>query len=470
VPQEFDLVIEHGLLALPSGPISGSLGIRDGRIAAIVDPTERLVGARQLDARGAWVLPGIVDIHVHFRDPGFPDKEDFGSGTRAAARGGVTTVGDMPNNAPPITTAARLVAKQHQIAAKAHVDYVLWGGGVDPSEVDGLVRAGAVGIKIYLTGPAGGARAEPSVGSSPYSTELFVGDDDLLRALFDRAAAADVLVAVHLASPRLEASWRSRREAQRFEDVADALRSESRIDKVEAAERCIAFAQETGARLHIVHVSAAVLPLVARAKASGTRVTAESFAPFMSTELMSVLGPLGFDRYRRPNEIEALWDAMRSGVVDNLATDHAPHTLSEKLVGLRDILSCPSGYPELETILPMVVDEVLSGRLTLDRMVQLMCQRPAELVGIHDRKGRIAIGLDADVALVDPNAEWIVRAEDFATRSKWSPFEGRRGRGRIRTTVLRGEPIVHDGEVRAAPGQGRFLVPTRTRAEDRLPA
>ncbi len=448
VSRDLDLVVHGGLLATSSGLWPGSVAIADGRIAVVADSRTRLEGHTVLDASGQWVLPGIVDAHVHLRDPGMTHKEDFASGTKAAARGGVTTVADMPNTLPPTVTAELFESKLLDVAEKAYVDFALWAGGTRPTEFARFADLGAVGVKIYLNRPGQGDQ---------YFDELSVGDDGVLYDIFEQAAGLDVLVAVHLSNPPLEARWRATWRERPFEDLRNEIANESRIDKVEAAQRVLLLAGATGVRLHIVHVPAAALPMVHEAKAEGIRVTAESFLPFMSTDLIGSCGLLGFDRYRRPDEIRALWEALGSGLIDTLATDHAPHTLAEKMRGNDDVTTCPSGYPELETGLPMMIDRVLAGEIGLDRLVRSMAHQPAVLAGIADRKGAIRPGLDGDLVVVDPLADWTIRGDELATKSGWSPFEGRCLRGRIRAVVQRGRVIVRDGEVLAQPGNGSFL-------------
>src|SRR5581483_6623421 len=288
-----------------------------GRIAAVLDADERADADEAIDATGLWVLPGVVDVHVHLRDPGMTHKEDFATGTAAAARGGVTTVADMPNTLPPTTTAERYRSKLAEVAPKAHVDFALWAGASDPAELDELASLGAIGVKVYMTEPAQGPQ---------YPAELGVTDDGHLYDVLERAAELDLLVAVHLATPPVEARIRRGWAGRPLRELAEAIAHEPRLDKLIAGERVLRLAEATGARLHIAHVPAPVVPLLARARARGLRVTSESFAPFMSTELLDDAGVLGFDRYRRPDEVEQLWAALRSGAVDIVATDHAPHT------------------------------------------------------------------------------------------------------------------------------------------------
>lgn len=443
-----------GQVVTATGMYVADIVVSGGKIVAVTEPGLDLCTAEVVDASGRWVLPGVVDIHVHLRDPGYTTKEDFASGTAAAACGGVTTIADMPNTRPPTTTPDRYEQKRELAERKAHIDFALWAGGLDGSSYVHFRDLGAVGIKLYLAGPAQGEQ---------YDDELAVRDDRMLYRALHAAAAVDLPVAVHLANPAIEDVWRQHWHGRGFADLATDVAAESRLDKIEAAQRVLLLAEHTGAHVHLVHVPAAVLDLVHAAKARGVQVTAESFLPFMSTTDIPTAGPLGFDRYRRPDEVEALWEAMRSGPVDTVATDHAPHTWEEKQRATDDLLSSPSGYPELETGLPMMLDAVSQGRLTPTRMVDLMCTRPARLAGLAPRKGAVVVGADADLVVVDPAREWTIRSDELRTKAGWTPFDGRKGRGRIDRVILRGETITLDGAVTANAGNGRYLA----RAADR---
>ncbi len=449
-----DLLVAGGEVVVEGRRERVDVEVTGGRVTGLVAPG-RGRGDERVDATGLWVLPGMVDLHVHLRDPGAPHKETFATGTAAAAHGGVTTVADMPNTVPPLLTAADLAAKIALAAPQASVDHLLWAGAARPAEFPAFAELGAVGVKVFLAGREQGGQ---------YDSELSVGDDGLLLEILRAARACGLPVAVHLANPALERVWRAGWAGRGIRELREQIVGESRLDKVEAAGRVLLLAQHTGAHVHLVHISAAALPLVARARRDGVRVTVESFAPFTSTDDFDRLGVMAYDRYRRPEEVAALWRAMADGGIDTIASDHAPHAWAEKEVGERDVLASLSGYPELDTIYPMLVDRVLAGQLDLARMLELAAAGPARLAGIADRKGAVAVGRDADLVLVDPAGGWTVSAAQCATRAGWTPFEGRRLRGRIVRVLLRGQ--------QPAAGRGAHLVPdrqeqTRTRGGDR---
>lgn len=453
-----DVVIRGGEVALPDGLTAATIGIRDGRIAAIQADDAPVLGREEIDATGRLILPGMIDLHVHFREPGLTFKEDFESGSRAAALGGVTTVGDMPNTRPPTTTGARFDEKKGLVAGKARVDYLLWAAATSPEQIHAVADAGAAGIKVYMAKPDK-APANPGTDTGPFSDELYCGTDDRLLAIFEAAAARDLLLFIHLGNPDIRRRNRAAWDGQSIFDIAGDLPEEPSLPEREAAAKCVLFARETGARIHFAHLPSDVIPIVAEAKAAGARLTAESLAPFLSFEHLGRLGPLGYDRYRTSEAIAALWDAMKSGVIDSIGTDHGPHTLAEKQVGNTDVLACPSGYPELDTVYSMLLDQVWQRTIGIADLIRLTAAAPARIAGIDDRKGGIRVGLDADLLIVDPAAAWTIDNARLGTKAGWSPFHGKVIHGRIERTILRGATIAERGEVVGEPGFGRFLVP-----------
>ncbi len=449
-PGQFDLAINGGEVVLPAGVRRLNIGVRDGKVVALTPPNERLTGPETVDATGLTILPGLFDMHVHFREPGHTHKEDFASGTAAAAVGGFTAVADMPNTVPPTTSAQRLADKHALANGRAHVDFALWGGAGTPDRVAELAAAGAVGIKVYL-----GLETAPDTHSDA-PAELAVADDAALYRIMEAAAEEGILVAVHCANRALRDLWRRHWRGHGFPELKASIAAEPQLHKVEAITRTLLLAAALGTRLHIVHVPAPALDHIRRAKDAGIAVTAEAALPFMTHELLDTAAELGFDRYRSSSDADALWQAARDGTVDVLATDHAPHTLAEKRTLQQDLLAGPSGYPELDTALPMLLDAVNRGVLGLCRLAELLGAAPAAILDIEG-KGSIALGRDADVVVVDTRRTDLIRAERLQTKGGWSPYEGRELTGWPVATYLRGVAVAENGLLTGTPAAGRFL-------------
>jgi dihydroorotase len=436
----FDLVIRGGTIVNHAGEGLGDIGVRDGRIAAIGDLSAASAG-EMFDATGLHVLPGVIDTQVHFREPGNEHKEDLETGTRAAALGGVTAVFEMPNTAPPTTSAEALNDKLNRAKGRAHVDHAFYVGATheNADQLGALERLpGCCGVKTFM-------------GSS--TGTLLVGDDDgldhVLKSIRRRGAfhAEDEARLNERKKLAREGDWTSHPEVR---DDETALR---------AVQRLVAAARKHGKRVHVLHVSSAKeMEFLATAKDVATVETLPQFLTFKGPEIYERLK--GFAQMNPPIRYEAdqaaLWSlGIAQGVVDVLGTDHAPHTREEKAQAYP---KSPSGMPGVQTLVPVMLTHVNQGRLSLARFVDLTSAGPQRVFGIAN-KGRIALGYDADFTLVDMNARRTIRAEDQATRCGWTPFDGFDAHGWPMATIIRGVVVMRDGVVIAA-GRGaplRFL-------------
>lgn len=453
----YDLAL-HGGEVFTGGLLQpATVAVQGETIAAILSPEAPVNARTAIDASGLLVLPGFIDPHVHLRDPGPTYKEDIESGTMAAAAGGVTLVGDMPNCSPPTIGRAAILEKRAAIGRKALVDVAIWAGARSAEDVNEARENGAVGIKVFLHGAVTESSGndveawDPSITS--FHPGLVIRSPSQLLDIAEAAAHHGIPLAVHLGEQSLFDRHRRNWRGRSFSDVLEEMRAETPMEKRIAAHSCIEIAADTGAWIHIVHVPPSVVPLVVEAQDSA-RITMESFLPLMSYEEASAIGVLGFNRYKSPDEIEALWGWISDGTIPIVATDHAPHLLEEKKKGDTDILSCASGYPELDTSVTMMLDAVAHGRLSLERLVDAMSTRPAALLGQDSHKGRVEVGYDADFAVIDPDHSWVLGARSYFTKAGWSPFTGRQVQGRVEYTVSRGVVVHERGAVIGAPGHG----------------
>ncbi|MGE0212464.1 MAG: dihydroorotase [Parvibaculaceae bacterium] len=434
MPETFDLLLKGGTVVNQDGGILTDVAVRDGRIAGLGSfPAGR--AEIELDAGGLHVLPGVIDSQVHFREPGAEHKEDLETGSRAAVMGGVTAVFEMPNTNPQTTTAEALADKLARARGRMHCDFAFFIGGTAENadllpELERL--PGCAGVKVFI-------------GSSTGS--LLVEDDEnlerILRVIRRRASfhAED------------EFRLRARKGEQRPGDPS----SHPMWRDVEAArlatERLLRASRRTGARVHVLHISTAdELPLLAANRDLATVEVTPQHLTFSGPEVYKRWGNLAQMNppLREPHHAAALWRAVRSGLVDVLGSDHAPHTLAEKE---KPYPQSPSGMPGVQTLVPVMLDHVNAGRLSLERFVDLTSHGPARLFGIAG-KGRIAEGYDADFTVVDMKARRTITNAWMANRSNWTTFDGREVMGWPVATILRGRIVMRDGEL-VGPSSGR---------------
>lgn len=423
----------HGRIPTPAGPVDASVSVVDGVIDAF--DARAKDGVRDIDLDGAWLLPGAIDGHVHFDDPGFTHREDFGSGTRAAAAGGVTTVVDMPcTSLPPVVNGEAFDGKLRVIEPKAHVDFRCWGGvrgnGFDQASMerclDELAERGVRSIKTYL------------VSGMDTFTDL---TRNQLESVLVAAKARGLLVGVHAEDKHLVLEGTKR--ARGDDTPAAYARARDATAEATGVRTCIELCEGTGGPLHIVHLACADgVGAVRAAKSRGVPVSAETCPHYLAFTLED-LDRLGGLLKTAPvvkgaEDREALWQGLADGTLDMVATDHAPGQFpEEKTTG--SIWTDYGGVPGVELLLPFVMSEgVNKGRISLWRAVQTLCSGPARIHSLAG-KGRLEVGADADFVVFDPHRPWTVRAKELVTRQKYTPFEGWKLTGRVLRTYVRGE-------------------------------
>ena len=428
----FDIVFKGATLINHTGEGEADLGIRDGRITAIGDIGEGLAD-ETIDATGLHILPGVIDTQVHFREPGMEHKEDLETGSRAAVLGGVTAVFEMPNTKPPTTSREALANKVAAATGRMHCDFAFFVGATHDNvdELDELeLLPGAAGVKVFA-------------GSS--TGNLLVDDEETLARV--------------LANIRRRASFHSEDEArlndrmslQREGDPSSHTEWRDPIAALASTERLLRLATEAGKRIHILHVSTAaemgLLALhkdVASVEVTPQHLTLATPDAYDRLGTRAQMNPPLRDRAHQ----EQLWWGLSQGVVDVLGSDHAPHTFDEKSGSYP---ATPSGMPGVQTLVPVMLDHVNAGRLSLARFVDLTSAGPQRLFGIAG-KGRIAVGYDADLTIVDLKAERVVEDAWLGSKCGWSPFTGQTFKGWPIGTVVRGRLAMWDGELGTADG------------------
>lgn len=445
-------VIANGTVAADYGVLKAHIVIDGERITALtVEQSVLGLADEVIDARGLVVLPGAIDPHAHFEDPGHTEREDFTTGTMAAAAGGISTVIEHPLTYPPVTTVDLYTEKRNMAKGKVVVDFGLWGALTAPSlqHMEGQWREGAAGFKAFMP------ESDPSYPN--------VSDAEFLEGM-ETAERLGALVLVHAESDALLRANRARLRREGRRDVRAHPESRPAFVEEEAVHRALFLAGHAGVRLQIVHGSSPVsADLVAEARARGQRATIEVCPHHLLLDLDDYerLGPWGCcaPAIRERALVEGMWERVLGGTVDSLVSDHAAYTHAEKEAGREDMLSCPLGCQVIQETVPLVLSEAVHRRgMTLPAFARFSATNTARTVGLYPRKGTILPGSDADLALYDLDAEWVVepRAQQFS-KNPWSPFEGRRVRGRVIRTIVRGRTVYADGQIAADPGYGRFL-------------
>jgi dihydroorotase len=447
-----ELLVRGGTVCTPTGAREADVLVNDGVITR-VDERVRTTG-QVVDASGMYVLPGGVDVHVHSRDPGFPEKEDFGSLTAAAAAGGVTVVIDMPNTVPAVDSAGVLEAKAALARSKARVDFGLWGlirSTTTSEQLDAMAAAGAVGFKAYLAYSFSLSRKQVlySPGSDDPDLEA-PADYGTLARLAPTVAHLGLPLAIHAEDPTVLAAFS--RPVHSYADLLDSRPAEAEAVAVSAAA---AVAKDFGAHLHIAHLSSAVgLHAAEDAIRIGAPLTLETCPQFLLLtaddfdrvgSAMKMLPPI-----RSAADRDALRDGLRRGVIDIISTDHAPHTDEEKS---RALEHAAAGSPGVQTLYLSAL-QLAKDMGDVWQAARWVSQAPAALVGLDESKGAIAPGFDADLVIVDPSLRTRVNAKQMRSRQRRGALEGLSFDFAIKQVFLRGEPVT-----RATRARGRMLRP-----------
>jgi dihydroorotase len=455
-----ELLIRGGTVYGPDGPFEGDVHVTDGVITGVAAGAVTPGGATVIDARGMYVMPGAIDAHVHSRDPGFPEKEDFGTLTAAAAMGGVTTVLDMPNTVPAVDAAGVLEAKAALARPKARVDFGLWAlvrSGSTEDQLEALAAAGAVGFKAYLGYSFSTSRKQVLQTPDADNPDLEAPPDyGTLARLAPAMARLGLPLAIHAEDPAILFAFR-----RPLETYADLLESRPAEAEAVAISAAAAIARESGFNLHVAHLSSALgLRAAQDAMRTGTRMTLETCPQYLwlSEQDFDRLGTAMkvFPPIRTAADREALVDAAANGVIRIVATDHAPHTDEEKA---QPFEQAPSGSPGVQSLYLSCLQ--LAMRLgDLSLAPRWVSEGPAALAGLHQTKGAITPGFDADLVIVDPGRTTLIRPALMRSKQRHGAFDGMDFRFGIRDVFLRGRAIVRDGKL-TGRASGRMVRPAR---------
>ncbi len=443
-----DLIIRNARVITGDRAFHGGVAIAGGVITAVFEGDSEAVATETIDAAGLVLMPGLIDAHVHFSEPGRGHWEGFETGSHAAAAGGITTFVEMPLNAHPPTVNARALALKQEAARVSITDYALWGGLVDDNRADlaALFDGGVVGFKAFMC----------------TATDFPRIDGPLMRAGMQAIAGFGSFLALHAEDDAMTARLTAALRAAGRTDRAAWGEARPIAAELGAIDAAIQLAEETGARLHIVHVSSAAgIDRISAAKTRGVAVTAETcphYLFFDETDLERI-GPLAkcAPPLRAPAEREALWERVLAGAIDVIASDHSPCLIEEKTAGDADIFKAWGGISGLQSTLPVLLTEGPKRGLALTDIARMCATNPARLFGLDPQKGAIAVGADADLVLVDADLETVLATNDLHYKNPHSAYVGTTFRGAVKRTISRGETIFLNDTITAAPGRGLRL-------------
>jgi dihydroorotase len=440
-----DLVLQNGKIYAATGLFEGGIAVDNERIVKIAKKANLPKASRNIDLKGKLALPGLIDSHVHLRDQQLAYKEDFTSGTSAAAAGGVTTIIDMPNNSPVTMSAETL--KQRMRDAESHILVNVGFNSAFPAEtgeIQNIIDAGAVGFKLYLSQQIGG---------------INVDDDKALQDAFKVVRKCGKPICVHAEDRLTLQEAEQKLKAEGKNNIAAFLKAHPAIAEKRAIRRIINIGRKARVQTHICHISSFMgLQQVSAAKQAGSNVTCEVTPHhlLLSVRRLKTLGnsALVLPPLRTDSDISALWKNLNADVIDTIASDHAPHSWKEKTP--ESVWDVKPGIAGLETMLPLMLTEVNRGRLTLDQLVRMVCLNPSRIFCFKNR-GMLNKGCLADIAVVDLKKEYKIDASEFHSKAKFSPFDGWRVKGAPVKTFANGQLVMDEGEIVAELGIGRLL-------------
>lgn len=440
-----DLILNNTKAYIDKKIIDCSIAIDNGKIFKVGKETRMPKAQKSLNLKNLLVLPGLIDIHVHLRDEGKAYKEDFYSGTAAAATGGITSVLDMPNNEPVTMSAETLRNRMHIAERRALVNVGFYSEfPTNVEEIKNIVEEGAVAFKLFLADQIGG---------------LNIDNDDAVLDAFKSVGRLKSLVAVHAEDKALLEKTKNELKKSGYNNLGAFLKAHSEEVELKAIKRVLRISRKACVKVHFCHVSTkSGLETIVDAKKSGMQITCEATPHhlFLSANDLRRIGTsaLTMPPIREQKNPMALLKGIKNGWVDFLATDHAPHAIKEKKADV--VWNVKVGIPNLETIVPLLLTAVNRGQLSITDIVRLMAEKPAETFKLESR-GYLKTGGDADLTVVDLKAKYKIDASKFHSKAKYSPFDQWKVKGKPVKTFVNGRLIMDEGEIVAGAGSGRII-------------
>jgi len=440
-----DTVIKNGKIVTPYQIFEAGIAIDDGKIVAIAKAPRLPKAEETVDAKGNFLLPGVIDAHSHIYDPDYTYREDFITGTTAAAAGGVTTVIDMPLRKPVLTS---LIKEKIRVGERnSLIDFSFHSGMIVKENVDAIPAVVKLGLKSFKV-----------FTCAPFKVE----DETLIQVMKTVAKYNGVLV-VHAENDDVVSEKTNKLKEQGRKDPMAHIESRPAVAEYKAVNKVITLAKRLGVHIHIAHMTTRRgVELLEKAKASGQKVTAETCPHYLifTKKDMQKLGPYlkMTPPLRSKDDALSLWHGLKLGIVDIVATDHAPGTREEKEAGWRDIWKAPGGIPGVETLLSLMISEgVNKGLISLQDLCRMLCERPGKIFHLYPRKGVLQLGSDADIVIIDLKKETVISADMLHYKVGWTPYEGMKLKGYPTLTMVRGEVIASHGEIIGHLGYGTFI-------------
>jgi len=459
----WDHIIRNGNIVTTNEIIQADIFIKDGKIAAIATDLEGTAG-EITDATGCYVLPGLIDVHIHSRDPGATHKEDFYHSTQAAAAGGVTTVFEMPNTATPVNNVENFYKQVKNLEQKAHVDFGLWGiclGHMNLKDIEALSEAGVIAFKFFWGYAVHSKTYQLVYNYDPAMKDIIPPfNDGEVYEMFLEVAKTGKPLAIHAENNDLIHYLTEKVEKSGRTDYEALLEARPNLAEETTIKTAISFAKSAKTRLHILHVSTGEgVDLIQQAKAEGLSITAETCPHYLylSNEDYSNIGTAMkvYPTVKYKKDQDKLWEGIYQNVIDLVCSDHAPHTEDEKA---GELWSIPAGMCGVETLVPLMIDAVNKEKISIHEMVSLLSENPAKLFGIYPQKGSLQVGTDADITIVDLQKKQVIKKEELHSKSKVTGFDGFEVLGYPIATIVRGKTVMKNGKVIDTPN-GKLVRP-----------
>jgi len=440
-----DLTIENTKLIFPSTIVEAGLAIENGKIVKIAKDVNLPKADLKLNCRGLLTFPGVIDSHVHFRDPGLTYKEDFSTGSMAAAAGGVTMVVDMPNTMPPLVDPESFKTKVEAVKGKSYVDYGFLAllSSENVNKVSKL--AGILGFKLFMA----------DFSRKPVT-------DDFLFNAFNVIKNLGLPVAIHAENPEDVLVLTKKVKHEGKKDIYAYTSARPGYVEAKAIIRVASISEKVGIKIHICHVSSKEgIKVLSEIKGKGFKnITCETCPHYLLLSIEELNPALTAFKVTPPlkfrHDAEALWKGVNDGVIDTIASDHAPHTHNEKFKN--DVWEASSGFIGVETLVPLMLTQVVDGRLNLNQFTKLLCENPAKVYGLYPLKGCIKVNSDADLTIVKLGVEEKIKANKLHSKTGFTPFDGWTVKAKPVYTIVRGIVIMENGEIVGKP-KGKLVNP-----------